>query len=296
MTSQRSSLDCLESSATSVARSDPRHPDFRGQTLHKNNNVLFEVYGTPTPAPASQLIDLLAHWPESASRDIEQSVEPCVPPLDLSAPIEEGTELQAATDLARQLPTLEVALSEQVNQAKWLNDINAVILGPLKYAARAHIKLLSSSQADMWNQGHSWADSLTNPKPDLAFGLAISDEQSSPLSSKILAALEASSSVRLTYTPVAEDYLIFPSVIHEAKSSKNAIFWAENQLAVGAARALALLGELSTLSGVAFQHCVILIATQGAMWKFFVAYQDEDIHKRLVSILAPERKLLDSVH
>lgn len=56
-------------------------------------------------------------------------------------------------------------------------------------------------------------------------------------------------------------------------------------MVVVAARALALLAELSEMSGVPHQHSIGALASAGSSWKVFVAWQDLDDKKRVVSLV-----------
>ncbi|PWN31224.1 uncharacterized protein FA14DRAFT_30312 [Meira miltonrushii] len=80
-------------------------------------------------------------------------------------------------------------------------------------------------------------------------------------------------SYRITFSPSQMQDIIYPAFIYEAKSDKNPILWAENQVAVGAARALGLLDELAELSGKPYIPYIVAATSAGAQWQFHLAYR-----------------------
>lgn len=261
-----------DSSATGSTR--VTGSDFYAKRLSPAN-IEFEELDYPTPEYVAGVIAFLAHWPRSSNTQ---------QPAQASNP--EQTELRNATALAQQVPRGRTAALFAQYKYAWMDLLYKVLLDPLVQAASAFPPELSFSRDLSWTEGPSRAN-LPNPQPDLAFGLALSGDASSPLSKTALQSLNDPSGVQATYSPVARGFsLIYPSFIFEAKSDLGNILIAQNQLAVSAARALAMLNELSSLSRMPFQHCVILAATQGTMWRLHVAYQDLTSPHQIVSTFA----------
>lgn len=271
-------------SITDTSRdTSPRLSSFRDVTLPRAN-IEFESFGTvvPTTTPASQLLALLSHWPLVQQDELYGSVINFASPLVQHTPTdEEILELRAAADLASCISTTSIEASVSETEDSWLRSIYSVLLDPLFQVAFPKGRLLSCSQNLTWLNGQDREGILGDPKPNLAFGLLYAGEKDSPISKRSMSKLRD----RLTYSPVSKMNVIYPSVILETKSPEEAIIWAENQLAVGAARALSLLAELSSLSALPHQHCVILIATSGSTLKVFVAYQDLGIEKEVVNLI-----------
>lgn len=98
---------------------------------------------------------------------------------------------------------------------------------------------------------------LVNPAPDMAFGIGF--EETGPLSMAVLDGLYAEPGINLLYSPLLEkEYIVFPAVVYEVKSDRLTI---ENHMAVGVAKALDLLAELSKLSRVPFQHSIVALVS-----------------------------------
>lgn len=254
--------------------------DFRAKTLSQAK-IRFEDYGFSTPEHISQLIAMLTHWP----RRTEQQHEASATTLTLPIPRDEEIELQRAADLAEKVNKETILDFVMHPKPNWFSEINTVLLGPLRSAAWPHLGQLSLCQRDAWTQTTSQVDCLPNPAPDFAIGLARELDQDSPLSEEGLQLLD-DSGIELAYSALDENFFIYPAFIHEARCPSGSLFHAENQLAVSAARALAMLNELSSLSRMPFQHCVVLAAAQGSMWQLYVAYQEVGASRRIVSIFA----------
>ena len=107
------------------------------------------------------------------------------------------------------------------------------------------------------------------PKPGHGFGFAYNDDAKDCLSKRTLESLSSDSKIRLLFWPQRVPELVFPFCVYEAKSAMGGtIGFSENQAAVGAATAAALLSELVSLSGVTSSSCppVFLLASQGSAW------------------------------
>lgn len=65
-------------------------------------------------------------------------------------------------------------------------------------------------------------------------------------------------------------------LVYEAKSDKNPILWAENIVAVGAARALALFSELADLSAMSLSPCIVAPNSAGSQMHVHLAYIGQD--------------------
>lgn len=184
-------------------------------------------------------------------------------------------------------------MCSDVEAAAWQTLVNIPMLQSLLQATFSTDQALSFTQDSLWDVGQNRFPHLSHPKPGVAFGLAFANEGGSPLSRQLITDLVHVSGIPLTFCPSMQR-LIYPSVvILEAKSAWGLIKVAESQLAVSAARALSLLAELSKLSAVPFQHCVVLIATQGSFWKLFVAYQDLDDRATVVSTIVTQRTSIE---
>lgn len=143
--------------------------------------------------------------------------------------------------------------------------------------------LLAVNEDYEWANGEDLmpigAESLNNPKPDLAYGLAYEDEDSQEpeahhwaLTVERLSTLAALPSARLRFSPSEKEDIVFPALIYEAKSDSNPLLWAENQAAVGATRCLALLKDLNGISGnVGPSAIVAMVTSAGSTWQIHLA-------------------------
>lgn len=162
---------------------DAKNIDFRDVTL-LDNYICFEEYGFATPEHVSQVIALLNHWPLSPSSERTQPTQVPAIPLALPNPLDEETELQEASDLAEELTNEDITAAATLAESYWLTEINMVLFGPLRKAAKPRLGQLSSSHLVDWTEGGSGADRLPNPARDFAIGLARSHDQDSPISAK----------------------------------------------------------------------------------------------------------------
>lgn len=271
---------------TSSARSRPSGIQDLATRQDLDPTVRFEPYGTATPETASQLISLLAHWPYVSPDDLMIGDQDFVTPFSPDVPSDqELAELRVAADLARTVGSARIEMCSDVEEAIWQSIVNLPMLQPFLGSSFNPGDPLVFAQDALWTAGHDRFPYLSNPKPDVSFGLAFANEDGSPLSSSFIKGLVDMSGIPLTYCPTTRQ-MLYPSIIVEAKSSWQPMKHAENQLALSATRALTLLAELSKLSEVPFQHCVVLVATQGSFWRLFVAYQDLDARGTVVSIIA----------
>lgn len=256
-------------------------PNFRADLLYLAD-IHFDSANADLPTSAAQLVASLAYWPFPQDPLGEDPEFDAAPATVVVATEEDVKELKAAGNLARRVTTTKIQEYTLQAESKWVSQINLRLLKPLVDAEEAH--LLTFQQDASWDRGLRVL-SLSNPKPDVVFGLHTSTESGSPLHPEFLNSLRVGSGIRLLHSPVDGLQLVYPSVIHEAKANLGSLFFAENQLAVTAAIALALLDDLSTMSGVPFQHCVILLASQGPLWSIHLAYQDTDVKKSIVSFV-----------
>jgi len=165
-----------------------------------------------------------------------------------------------------------------------MREVNEPTLAVFLNAKRA--RLLSSTEDYLWADGrdlvsgHS-AEALNDPKPDIALGLhlldsstlTLSDRNTWPaLSRKALETMRNYSPFSLTYSPSERRDIVYPAVIYEAKSDSNPILWAENQAAVGVARALGLLSDLARLAESAEVPPVIAITSAGSAWQMHLGF------------------------
>jgi len=166
----------------------------------------------------------------------------------------------------------------------WMRRVNEPTLAVFFDAVQA--RQLSSTEDYLWTEGRELvrsqcAEALYDPKPDVAIGLQpldsstlfISDRQTWPaLSEKALYAMGQYSPLSLIYSPSQRFDVIYPAIIYEAKSDSNPILWAENQAAVGVARTLGLLEDLSRLAQSPTIPPVIAITSAGPMWQVHIAF------------------------
>lgn len=254
---------------------------FRDWTL-KPAHVEFVDFEAVSPAPTSALIAHLAHFPYLpilSEKHDEQNAR-LLSSANLST--EEIDEVSAAILYARKVPTRTFRGLRYSNESKWQVAVNHIMLEALICdSARDQLQFHANER---WNQGLERTATLPEASPDIAVGLAFADVNDDPLDILVLDSLSNASGIRLVYSPSEQDALIYPSVVYKAKSTIPLLHDAENEVAVGATRALALLDELTCLSEVPHQHCVVLLASAGELWKVYVAYQDSDVNKTIVSL------------
>lgn len=197
-------------------------------------------------------------------------------------PDHQREEIRSAIALARLIDEEAVEQCSLEHEREWMREVNEVVLRVLIKGKLS--RELSVNSDYLWTEGRHLmrqsSEALHDPKPDFAFGLrstdAVTEVNSSHLSTSILNRLQDSARVRLTYSPSQRRDIVYPAIIYEGKSDTNPIVWAENQVAVGAARALGILQELSDLSGIPTHHVVIAIASSGSEWRFYVCSKVND--------------------
>ena len=132
---------------------------------------------------------------------------------------------------------------------------------------------------------------LSTPKPDYSFGLAIDrsgpfptalmDPQSAPvLSDAFLSHLQVTTRLQPWLATGIVD-MVFPCIIHEAKSDSSTLFFAENQVAGAAAKALIVLEELCSAASSEIRLPVIGFCSQGYNWEVWVAFRGSN--RKIVS-------------
>lgn len=127
---------------------------------------------------------------------------------------------------------------------------------------------------------------LSVPKPDIGLGLkvlsklhyqqakATIDMREAVLSAPVLTDLNSNSTIRLVASPspgLAK--MAFPFLVYEAKSDSSSMFFAENQVAGGAAKCLALQRQVWHPS-MASPPLSFAICSQGALWEVFLSFFD----------------------
>lgn len=179
------------------------------------------------------------------------------------------------------------------SEKRWIRFISTPIFQPLETAVMNGD--LSMAEESLFHKdgdllGHILGrptSGFKNPKPDLIFGLALSPFGSvDVLSHAALTRMYDHPDLALPYTPVTED-LVFPAVVYEAKSDSYATGVAKLQVAVTAARALALLINLKRKSGLEDIHpMVAMIVSAGPWWSVYLCTpaQDADESQWIVSI------------
>lgn len=254
---------------------DAARSEFR-ETRLAEANVWFEPYQSLTPSPAADLIALLSHWPwPHPTMDEEEPLSPSC----LSE--EDAVEMRAAIKDAQNVPTNRIDNLCLENASKWNSEVNWKLL-------RQHMPLFGGPFRDQlgakWTEGNSLCDgNLFQTKPDFCCGLA--SEASEALAEDILLTLSSAPDIKLVSSPfpLYQRKAIYPSVIQKGCSNTSSILRAENVAAVGVARALGLLAQLSEKSKVPYQHCVLAIASAGSRWSLYVAYRTLDNRPVVVS-------------
>ncbi|CAO1634846.1 unnamed protein product [Jaminaea pallidilutea] len=167
------------------------------------------------------------------------------------------------------------------HERRWMRKVNEPMFAAFEDAAEQ--EMLTVNEDYEWVSGEDLmpigAESLNNPKPDIAYGLAYEEQdgdetqtESPQLSIERLSALSALPHARLRYSPSEKEDILFPALIYEAKSDSNPIMWAENQAAVGVTRCLALLRDLDAVSGnVGPPAVVAMVTSAGSTWQIHLA-------------------------
>lgn len=126
---------------------------------------------------------------------------------------------------------------------------------------------------------------LSTPKPDLAIGLLVADEDIARDSTSSHMAEVGVRDVDLLNLQIKYHIhpwpsngtpdLAYPAIVYECKSDTSPIYYAENQAAVAAAKALRMLSELATAGQESDADLpVIVLCSSGFSWRIFVAFED----------------------
>ena len=135
---------------------------------------------------------------------------------------------------------------------------------------------------------------LSTPKPDLAFGLSVSVNNSSGSLPQNLPLLEHADLVALQVHARIHPWpsqsipeLVFPSIIYECKSDSSVLYFAENKAAGAAAKALKMVEELmEAAERTDLRLPVFAICSQGCFWRIYVAYSTAHPRgRRVVSLV-----------
>ncbi|PWN86678.1 hypothetical protein FA10DRAFT_50681 [Acaromyces ingoldii] len=96
------------------------------------------------------------------------------------------------------------------------------------------------------------------------------------LTEHVLGLLNSHAAFRLIATPsTGLEEVAFPFLVYEAKSDSSSLFFAENQSAGGAAKALSLLQQLSSYDDGTDTLPVFAFASCGTLWEAFIAFYQE---------------------
>lgn len=270
--------------SATMPRSNPSHVSFSSAASAsfrirrlKRANIRFVSLKSDhhKPVSAVELAALLSFWPAEC---IVVDDTGSVGAIRGKIPAEEETEVKEALNFANNFSAEEIESCQLQHERVWMRSVNEIALQGL-ISARSK-KQLTSTEDYLWTEGRHLSDtsgeSLHDPKPDFAFGVCPSTQASAVFTQETLDILKDSPKIHLTYSPSQMEDIIYPALIYEAKSDKNPIVWAENQVAVGATRALGLLRELAHLSESNYRHCVLAVVSAGEEWKFFIAYDDPE--------------------
>ena len=154
------------------------------------------------------------------------------------------------------------------------------------------LTLTRTSEDVAWTApvGPSSADSrpLSIPKPDIGVGLRVIERaelqtmssqtraRDELLTEHVLGLLNSHAAFRLIATPsTGLEEVAFPFLVYEAKSDSSSLFFAENQSAGGAAKALSLLQQLSSYDDGTDTLPVFAFASCGTLWEAFIAFYQE---------------------
>ncbi|PWN86696.1 hypothetical protein FA10DRAFT_270064 [Acaromyces ingoldii] len=279
------------SNVSHASYSSAASASFRIKSL-KRAGILFTPSGAPCPEEIAVVRDVLISCPRQlrACNNIAE-VETLVPQLEQP----HADDFRRAVKSAKSLPNSKIDECALQHERVWMRVVNEVILHELIDAKSA--RELTSTEDYLWTEGRhlivSSAESLHDPKPDFAFGIAPKnasqaedkDDNTVTFDDTMLDALHRSVSSALTYSPSQMQDICYPCIVYEAKSDKNPILWAENQVAVGAARALALLSELAELSAMSFTPCIVALTSAGSQWNMHLAYVGQDSEVILTPVL-----------
>lgn len=277
-----------------MPRSNPSHVSYSSAAsvsfrIHslQQANIIFQSYDDECPREILALRTNLSEWPSELRvctkfDEMEQ--------VAISKAEGDTTQVHTAVARARQITDRTLDRCSLQHERVWMRSVNERVLHDLIHAVSSDE--LSSTEDYLWTEGRHLmgpnAETLHDPKPDFAFGLAAAIEHEPGRKSTecldwdFLNFLKLSSSYRITFSPSQMQDIIYPAFVYEAKSDKNPIIWAENQVAVGAARALGLLDELAELSGKPYIPCIVAATSAGAQWQFHLAYRTGN--SRIVSI------------
>jgi len=157
--------------------------------------------------------------------------------------------------------------------------------------------LLHNREDELWDapvellQGEG--SPLSMPKPDYSFGLSIDkstpfptalmDPRSAPvLSDAFLTHLQVTTRLQPWLATGIVD-MVFPCIIHEAKSDSSTLFFAENRVAGAAAKALIVLEQLCLAASSEIRLPVTAFCSQGYNWEVWVSFRGSN--QKIVSHL-----------
>lgn len=277
---------------------------FRQNELY-NADIYFRPYSHPIPQEVQALREHLLSMPVTL-RHAENASEVTTAISQLDA--EERVTYDGALQQCMLVHEAVIESCSLQHERVWMREVNEPILTCFFNARRA--RLVSSNEDYLWTcgreltSGHS-SESLNDPKPDVAIGLHAIDSSTlvipdrhawNPLSTKALETLRAYPPFFLTYSPSERRDLIYPAIIYEAKSDSNPILWAENQAAVGVARALGLLSELARMAESTSIPPVFAITSAGSTWQLHIAFValNGSIVSRRTLMVSSRRTVLDS--
>lgn len=270
------------SNPSGVSNSAANSVRFRQRILSKAG-IYFHLGIEEMPASAQTLSTYITAFDDNLDRcrtlsEVRQN---------LSDPsMQKYEDYQEALERAARLRDQDVSRCSMQHERRWMMKVNEPVLQLFEDGVSEG--LLSVNSDYEWANGrdlmHDRRDELNNPKPDMAYGLAAAVKDKSPnradwdpLSISVLEELACDPAIRLIYSPSEREDIIFPALIYEAKSDSNPILWAENQAAVGAARALAILEDLRRVSGLGEESArptVVCLASAGPLWRVFIAMSE----------------------
>jgi len=272
-----------------MPRSNPSHvsyssaasASFRLRTLRRAE-IGFGTLESECPEEISTFRAQLAHWPDAFHsmtkfEEMSDGAQTLTPQY--------RDEVAKAVNMAQCIADHTISNCTLQHERVWMRSVNEPALQDL--INETGLGRLSSTEDYLWTEGRHLmgfnAESLHDPKPDFAFGLHAetnsggrSPKAWEPLSERVLDLLHQSSSCSLTFSPSQMQDIVYPALIFEAKSDKNSIVWAENQVAVGATRALALLSELLDLAELPALPYILAVTSAGPQWQFHLAYKTLD--------------------
>lgn len=267
--SQQNDSFASNSRAASVA--------FRQNDL-KRAGILFPPDALDLPADIERLKASIISYPASfrlaeSDKDIIEAIK--------TTPLPDRTLFEQVYEYADVIHADQILSCALQHERVWMREINEPTLSIYFKARREGI--VSTTEDFIWKEGKELASltssvTLSDPKPDVAIGLkpAKNDADSSAerlsITMDTLEMLRESTRVGLIYSPSHRRDIVYPAIIYEAKSDSNPILWAENQVAIGASRALGLLADLSRSSNWATVPPVFALTSAGSLWQVHIAF------------------------